>query len=301
LWEIPLKVKRICAVCILHRGIRELELATSEDAVKTRTTKKLLDFLSDNFSEDAVSAILGTMRDRIIKRETGCPDPYKEKKALSNDYASKLLPNIRRILEDERNVYKRFRKACLAAIVANAIEFDMLEHDQKLEDFPTLLTRAEEELEIDDIEEIYSRIRKSRKILFLADNAGEIFVDALLVEQIKILGPHIVVVVKSGPVLNDATMEDAVLAGIPEVADDVITTGTDSVGLVLSESSQELKKHLEESNLIVSKGMGNYETITEERIDRKCIAYLLRAKCSAVAEDLGLKIGSNVAKLHCWK
>ncbi len=285
----------------MHRGIRELELATSEDTVKMRTTKKLLEFLSDNFSEDAVSAILGTTRDRIIRDETGCPDPYKEKKALSNDYASKLLPKIRRTLEKEQNEYKRFRKACLAAIVANAIEFDMLEHDQKLENFPTLLTRAEEELEIDNIEEIYHRARKSKKILFLADNAGEIFVDALLVEQIKKLGPSIVVAVKSGPVLNDAIMGDAVLAGIPKVADDVITTGTDSVGLVLSESSEELKRHLGESDLIVSKGMGNYETITEERIDGKCIAYLLRAKCSSVAEDLGVKNGSNVAKLHCWK
>jgi uncharacterized protein with ATP-grasp and redox domains len=266
-----------------------------------RTLKKLLEFLSDNFSEDAVSAILGTIRDRIIRDETGCPDPYKEKKALSNDYASKLLPKIRRTLEKEQNEYKRFRKACLAAIVANAIEFDMLEHDQKLEDFPTLLARAEEELEIDNIEEIYSRARKSKKILFLADNAGEIFIDALFLEQIKKLGPSVVVAVKSGPVLNDATMGDAVLAGIPKVVDDVITTGTDSVGLVLSESSSELKRHLGESDLIVSKGMGNYETITEERIDGKCVAYLLRAKCSSVAEDLGVKTGSNVAKLHCWR
>jgi uncharacterized protein with ATP-grasp and redox domains len=132
------------------------------------------------------------------------------------------------------------------------------------------------------------------------DNAGEIVVDSLLIEEIKKLGPSVVAVVKEGPVLNDVTMEDAILAGIPKVSDGVISTGMDSVGLVLSQSSEILRNHLRESDLIISKGMGNYETITEETMRGQCIAYLLRAKCTSVAEDLGVKTGSNVAWLHCW-
>jgi len=297
-----LKVKPVCAECLLHRGIREIELATSNLEVKMRAIRRLLEFLSENFSEDAVSATLGTFRDRIIRQETCCVDPYKEKKTLSNDYALKLLPKLRSILGNERQAYDRFRKACLAAIVGNSIEFDILEHNQELEDFPQLLDRAEEQLEIDQIPEIYSRVKDSKKILYLADNAGEIVIDSLFIEEIRKMGPRVVVAVKSSPVLNDATMEDALIAKIPEVADKVITTGTDSVGLILSESSKELKRHFIESDLVISKGMGSYETINEEKMPSgKCITFLLRAKCSAVAEDLGVKQGSNVAKLHCWK
>nr|MDO8100699.1 ARMT1-like domain-containing protein [Candidatus Njordarchaeota archaeon] len=297
-----MKVKPVCAACLLHRGIREIELATSNPEVRMRTIKKLLRFLSQNFSEYAVSATLGTNRDRIIRHETGCSDPYKEKKILSNNLALGLLPKLRNTLENEREAYKRFRKACLAAIVGNSIEFDILEHDQELEDFPQLFVRAEEQLEIDQIQEIYSKVKNSKKILYLADNAGEIVIDSLFVEEIRKVGPSVVVAVKSGPVLNDATMNDALIAKIPEVADKVITTGTDSVGLILSESSEELKGQFSESDLVISKGMGSYETINEERIaDGKCIAFLLRAKCSAVADDLGVKKGSNVAKLSCWK
>jgi uncharacterized protein with ATP-grasp and redox domains len=267
-----------------------------------RAIRKLLQFLSENFSEDAVSAELGTLRDRIIRQETSCPDPYKEKKTLSNDLALKLLPKLRSVLRSEREAYKRFRKACLAAIVGNSMEFDMLEHNQEFSSFPQLLDAAEEQLEIDNIPEIYSKVKDSKKILYLADNAGEIVIDSLFIEEIRKAGPTVVVVVKSGPVLNDATMEDALLARIPEVADEVITTGTDSVGFLLSKSSKELNRHFAESDLIISKGMGSYETIGEERISGgKCIAFLLRAKCSVVAEDLHVKQGSNVAKLTCWK
>ena len=297
--RLELKVKTICAACLLHRGIREIELTNSSPEVKMETIKKLFQFLLENFSKDSVSAILGTERDRIIRNQTGCLDPYKNKKALSNDYALKLLPEIRKAIEDEQDNYKRFRKACLAVIVANAIEFDMLEHDQKLEDFPTLLSRSEEELKIDEIKEIYSRIKKSKRVLYLADNAGEIVVDSLLVTEISKLGPSVVVAVKEGPVLNDATIEDAKLSGIDKVAE-VITTGIDSVGLILSESSREFRESLMDSDLVVSKGMGNYETITEEKLSGKCVAFLLRAKCSSVAEDLGVQNGSNIAKLSCW-
>jgi len=283
----------------LHRGIREIELATSDPEVRMRSIRDLLRFLSEHFSEDSVPAILGTERDRLIRERTGCPDPYKEKKHQSNDYAFKILPRIRNILESERDGYVRFRKACLAAIVANAMEFDMLEHDQKLQDFPTLLDRAEEELKVDDVKEIYSKVKDSKKILYLLDNAGEIVIDSLFIQEIRRLGPRVVAVVKEGPVLNDVTMEDAIVAGIKNVSE-VISTGLDSVGLLLSQSSEELKENLRESDLIVSKGMGNYETITEEKIEGKCIAYLLRAKCSSVAEDLKIRIGSNVAWLHCW-
>ena len=294
-----LKVKANCAECLLHRGIREIELATSDPEVKMRSIRGLLRFLSENFSEGSVPAILGTERDRLVREQTGCPDPYKEKKRLSNDYALRILPEIRRVLESEQGGYARFRKACLAAIVANSMEFDMLEHDQKLKEFPPLLDRAEEELKVDDIKEIYSKVTHSNKILYLLDNAGEVVVDSLLIQEIKRLGPSVVAVVKERPVLNDVTMEDAIVSGITNVSE-VISTGLDSVGLVLSQSSETLKEHLRESDLIISKGMGNYETITEERIEGKCIAYLLRAKCSSVAEDLKIRIGSNVAWLYCW-
>ena len=109
-------------------------------------------------------------------------------------------------------------------------------------------------------------------------------------------GAHVTVAVKGGPVLNDATIEDAKYVGMHEVADGIITTGTDAVGLIPGECSDEFLSVYNSADFVVAKGMGYAETITEINLAAPH-ALLLRTKCSPVANFFNVSMGRNVAKL----
>lgn len=246
-----------------------------------------------------VPAYIGTRRDRAIKKVTGCPDPYREQKIKSNKIALELRSDFEKIIDKEDDNYKRFRMACLAAMVGNIIEFDILGHKFNLEEISKLLDKAEDELAIDDIPILFEKVKSETKILYLTDNAGEIALDVLLVKELKKLGAEVTVAVKEKPILNDATLEDAQKVSMLNTANQVITIGTDTVGLILEECSEILLDHYRSSDLIIAKGMGHFETMTglhpngSHPVD---VFFLLRTKCEPVAMSLGVERGKNVAK-----
>jgi len=291
-----LKVKPECAACIVHRGIREIIEATEDEKVRFNAVNALLKFLAENFTPEGVPADLGTQRDRIIKRVTGNPDPYKRKKQLSNQKALELLPKAKKLVENAGSPEERFRKACLCAIVGNLLEFDIPDHVFTLEELEAHLASAEKDLAIDEIAKIREIAAKAGNIIYLTDNAGEIVFDTLLVKELRSLGAQVTVAVKGGPIINDATMEDAETAGMNRVADAVIDTGTDSVGLNREESSEEFLKAYDSADLVIAKGMGYAESLTELKLE-KPHALLFRTKCNPVAEFFQVPKGKNVAKL----
>jgi len=158
------------------------------------------------------------------------------------------------------------------------------------------LKEAAKDLAVDDISKIYEVAQKAGKILYLTDNAGEIVFDTLLVEQLKNMGLTVIVAVKGGPVINDATMEDAEISGMTKIADKVITTGTDAVGLAPKEVSAEFMDFYESVDMVFAKGMGYAETLTEYKLE-KLHALLFRTKCEPVANFFAVPRNKNVAKL----
>jgi hypothetical protein len=149
---------------------------------------------------------------------------------------------------------------------------------------------------IDDTSNIYELARKAHTVLYLTDNAGEIVFDTLLVEQLKSMGLTVTVAVKGRPIINDATLEDAEVSGMYKIADKVITTGTDSVGLALDEVSSEFREVYDRVDLVFTKGMGYAETLTEYKL-KKPHVLLFRTKCNPVANFFGVPREKNVAKL----
>jgi uncharacterized protein with ATP-grasp and redox domains len=276
----------------------EISEATGNSQLQFKAAKALLEYFAREFRPDSVSAVLGTARSRIIKQISGNLDVYAERKRLSNQAALKLLPLVQETIRSEPTPERRFRKACLAAIVGNTIEFDIPEHTINLNQLEEIIARAEEELAVDEIREIYERIQKASRILYLADNAGEIALDKLLITELKGMKAAVTVVVKGGPVLNDATMEDAQAVRIFEIADAVITTGTDAIGLPAPmERSKDFIKAYQNCDFVIAKGMGYAETITEEKLT-KPHAFLLRTKCTPVAKHFGVSRECNVATLR---
>ncbi|MFQ6074210.1 MAG: DUF89 domain-containing protein [Candidatus Bathyarchaeia archaeon] len=291
-----MKVEAECAVCLLHRGYMEALEATEDKVLQWKAMTALTRLLSREFTPDAVPAILGTKRDRIIKDITGNPDPYAKKKQISNQKAMAVLPVAKRLIAKETSTESRFRKACMCSIVGNVIEFDIPEHTFEFEDIEKLIQEAEEQLAIDEVSEIFKLARSARQILYLTDNAGEIAFDTLLVQELKRLGAHVTVAVKGKPIINDATMRDAEYVGMRGIADHVITNGTDTVGLILEECSEHFLNLYTSVDLVVAKGMGYAETVTELNLTRPH-ALLFRTKCNPVARFFGVSRDKNVAKL----
>jgi hypothetical protein len=291
-----LKVEPECAACILSRGAAEVKEATTNPALRYRAMCDLLRLLVKEFRPTAVAADLGTKRDRVIRQVTGSLDPYKRTKRISNEKALKLLPYARKIVEEGYAQEDRFKRACMIAIVGNLIEFDIPGHKASFSSLKKSFREASKDLVVNDTNTAYELAKKAHNVLYLTDNAGEIVFDTLLVEQLKNMGITVTVAVKGGPVINDATLEDAAASGMTKIADNVITTGTDAVGFAAKEVSQEFLKAYESADLVIAKGMGYAETLTEYKL-KKPHLLLLRTKCEPVANYFAAPREKNVAKL----
>ena len=291
-----MKVEAECAACIISRAATEVVEATTNPALRFRAMAELLRLLSKEFKPTAVPADLGTKRDRLIKRVTGNDDPYKRRKRLSNEKALKLLPYVKKIVEEGYTQQDRFKKACLCAMVGNIMEFDIPGHRFTFGSLRKSFRESAKDLVIDDTDKIYELAKKTNTILYLTDNAGEIVFDTLLVEQLKDMGLKVTVAVKGGPVLNDATLEDVEISGMNKIADKIITTGADAVGLSIKEVTPEFLNHYHSADMIFAKGMGYAETLTEYQL-KKPHALLFRTKCNPVANFFGVPRNKNVAKL----
>lgn len=291
-----MKVEAECVACILSRGAAEATEATSNPALRFRAMTDLLRLLSKEFKPSAVPAELGTKRDRLIGRVTGNADPYKRSKRMSNEKALRLLPYARKVVEAGYTQEDRFKKACLVAIVGNIMEFDIPGHKFTSTTLRKNIREATKDLAVDDVGRIYELAKKANSVLYMADNAGEIVFDTLLVEQLKNMDVKVIVAVKGGPVINDATLEDTEASGMNKLADKIITTGTNAVGFAAKEASQEFLDVYNSVDLVFAKGMGYAETLTEYKLMKPHVL-LFRTKCNPVANYFGVAREKNVAKL----
>jgi uncharacterized protein with ATP-grasp and redox domains len=291
-----LKVEPECASCLLSRAQTQTYQATTNPALRFRCLAEVVKLLNREFKPTSVAAEIGTKRDRIIRRLTDNDDPYRYNKKKANQKALKMRPHAKKFVESGYNQQERFKKACLCAIVGNIMEFDIPGHKFTLESMASVLREATKDLVIDDIDKAYELAKKATSVLYLADNAGEIVFDSLLVEQLKNMGLQVTYVVKGGPVINDATIEDVEVSSIDKLADEVITTGCDAVGLQKKEVSAEFLKIYDAAELVFAKGMGYAETLTEYKLTKPHLL-MFRTKCMPVANYFCVSRDKNIAKL----
>ncbi|MCJ7560251.1 ARMT1-like domain-containing protein [Candidatus Bathyarchaeota archaeon] len=291
-----MKVEAECASCLLARAMAETYEATTNPALRFRAMAEIIKLLNREFRPTAVPADLGMKRDRIIKQLTSNSDPYKRSKKMSNEKAMKLLPYARKLVEKGNNQQERFKKACLCAIVGNIMEFDIPGHRFTFNTLTKSFREAAKDLVVDDVDKAYELAKKAQSVLYLADNAGEIVFDTLLVEQLKNMGLTVTYVVKGGPVINDATLEDVDFSGMNKLADNILTTDADAVGLLLKEASPEFLKVYDAAELVFAKGMGYAETLTEYKFTKPHFL-LFRTKCNPVANYFCAPRDKNIAKL----
>ncbi|WP_067145496.1 damage-control phosphatase ARMT1 family protein [Methanobrevibacter olleyae] len=282
-----MKVYYECGTCFLRQAKEAIELATDDEELKFKLIKDILSFVGENFSKELSSNATGTRIHQYIKKETGCFDPYINEKKQGNEIALSLMPKVREILKEDDSLETYVK----IAIVGNILDFGAFDLGTDIESL--IFEGLEKELIINKIDEFEEALKKYDKVLYLVDNTGEIVFDKLLLEKIKDYGVDITVAVKENPILNDACMEEALEAGLDEVAN-LITTGSDSVGVVESMISDDFKEYLKNSPFIISKGMGNYEGLTEMNLEGQDVFVLFCTKCNAISKDLGVKEGSHI-------
>jgi damage-control phosphatase, subfamily I len=293
-----LKVGTYCGYCILYRGYKMIQMSTDDESKRVKAMAGLLKMMGERYTPNAVPSFIGAERCKVIRDATDCLDPYIDLKVKSNDLAMKIFPKMEEYVNtqpEEKRLYAALKVAC----IGNVIEFDVPGHNA---DIVEALKGLEEGFYIDDSQKLKKLLKPGKRVLLLTDNAGEIAFDRLIVRELRRVGCRVIVAVKAGPSLNDALMEDAKIVGMTEEADEVITTGADSIGVNLSETSEEFNAAFYGSDIIIAKGMANWETLTE--ITAPCpLMYLLRTKCEPVARTVSAPMNVNIAKLveKGWK
>ncbi len=279
-----------CAPCLLSRVQFEAELSTRDVALQKKAVLAGIEVLRKYLADGAPANHLSTKIHREAYRVLGNKDPYEAKKKQSNAAALKLLPNARDFVHEKDS----FRRAVLVSIVGNSFDFGVLGFDTDEEIMEEkILAQFKRGLDVDDTEKMRSMLEN---VVYLVDNCGEIIFDTLLFEEIRKLGGRITLVVRGAPILNDVTMKEVRELGLDRKVDRVLTTGSNAIGVCLQEAPPELVEALRGATLIISKGMANYETMSE--YDFRPIAYLLKTKCESVAEAMGLRKNMNVARLE---
>ncbi len=278
-----MKIYNDCFPCILRGALDTARLATDDTLIHREILIRTMEKLSAGKLLDPPPVIAQNTQNQIRKL-TGINDPYKKLKVKYNQFAKKNLPELQGLIDNSENP---FETAVKIAIAGNIIDFGTISDKGETFFFKKIKNTIMGTIK-GNIPLLEKRIAKADKILWLGDNTGEIVFDSLLLGQINT--NKVTYAVRGNPILNDATMEDAVDAGITRIVK-VIDNGADIPGTFLTSCSSQFKDEYKSADLIISKGQGNYETL--DHCDKR-IAYLFIVKCQVVADYSGFVQGDSV-------
>jgi hypothetical protein len=273
-----------CYPCFLRQALNAARYAgadaNQQHRILLQVMTQLQQFAQDQHSPPYMAEIIH----RLVRNHTHHDDPYREVKQKATTQVLDLYPNLLQHIQD---AVDPFEQAVRIAIAGNIIDFGVFDDY----DLTATLERAyTEPFAIDDLEQLRQAVQQAPAILYLGDNAGETVCDRLLIEQIAC---PVTYVVKSAPIINDATHEDALAAGLEQVTEMIIDNGTDAVGTLLDRCSESFRSTFAKAPLIIAKGQANYESLSHVSAP---VFFLLQAKCQFIAQDLGVPTGCFIVK-----
>jgi len=275
-----------CISCFIRQALCAARLATDDEQIHQEVVQGVLRLASRLDMSQSPPAI-GQQMHRLIRELIGSDDPYRRVKTRFNNLALRLYPELRkRIMRSE----DRLETAIRLAIAGNIIDFGA---NGSLEE-PDVNRAIRESLAVEPNRMQLSLFRDAtvhaETILYIADNAGEIVFDRLLIEQLPY--EKVTVVVKGKPVINDATIEDADVAGLTRIVE-VIDNGSDAPGTILQDCSATFHERFSRADMVIAKGQGNYETLSG--VDKN-VFFLLKVKCPVIARDIGCSANETVLR-----
>ena len=281
-----------CIPCFYRQALDAARIAGT-DEIKQKQIVDIISRLIPDFPLEASPPEMGREIYSLVGKISGVKDPFKEIKENSNKFALKLYPELK---QEINNSEDRLLTAVKLSIIGNIIDYgakNSLDVPKEIDylfqgDF---IINNENNSTIFKYKQFKKALNKVNNIIYLADNAGEVVFDRLLIEElVEELGKEVIYVVKGKPIINDALIEDALFCGINKVAK-ITSSGSDAPGTILKYCPPEFMELYQEAELIISKGQGNYESLSEED---KSIFFLFKAKCPVIAKDIGCEVGDMV-------
>jgi uncharacterized protein with ATP-grasp and redox domains len=302
-----MRFQRGCIECVHKQANKLIGFFGVDDTTWLALQKNILSELA-GVPDTITAPVLAKRLADIVKAATGTGDPYLSIREQSNAQMEKVYPFIKRRVRFSSD---RLRASIIASALGNSIDFGVQDHTYTPEgirdDFTRLIKagRHKRAFGIDDYVLFKDHIRKAHNILFLADNAGEIVLDRLLIEWMltHLKGVGITLCVRGAPTINDAIIDDAqnhILAKLPQEERSrirLIDTGSDVPGADLTYASEDFRKAFDEADVIISKGQGNFEVLegaTDSNGDPKDIYFIFKVKCAGVADFVSAKKGSLI-------
>ena len=284
-----MKATPACIPCYLKQALSAAREVTG-DADRQRTVLNEVAELLPSLPLHSTPAHNST---RVLWRAQevlGCADPFASKKRHYNELALKMYPQLKALVQDSP---ERLSTAIGVAAAGNIIDLGIRDRDDV--DLTGVLNETVSQgFMVDECGLFERKLAGLERILYLLDNAGETVFDRVLVEELAARGVQVTVAVKGQPILNDATMEDALVAGLDQSAR-LISNGSPMIGTDLETCSEDFLRLFEAADLIVSKGQANFETLNETA---NHIFFVLRAKCLEVGRELGVAMGDVVATFN---
>ena len=277
-----------CLHCALNQVIHTTDVAGAPEPLRRELMQRALKLLAEG-DVNRNNCIQIEQVYRMVAEGLGDADPYRETRLFFDREMLRLLPQLRKHIAQSEDP---LRAAVRAAIAGNLIDLAALGGEVTLERAMQKVEAVEREgLYFDDCDGLDAALKSARTVLVLGDNCGEIAMDRLLIETIRRLYPQIEVKysVRGSAVVNDVTYEDAAAVGMDEVAE-VIDNGDCLLATLLCRASEDFKREFYAADVIIAKGMGNYEGLYN--CDRGNIWFLMIAKCSVIARMSGAPKGS---------
>ena len=281
-----------CASCLLG-WLNERIAVLGEEGAHSSTVNSLARMVSDRFGS---TANVGSLANRTIRMAQGpiieLADHYEGIKKRNNRIASRLIPAAKNFIERGTSAREKFLRTCSLATLGNVAPLGPPDGGFEFQEVQDLI--RDEGSTPDFSEEIYEAALAAESILYITDNAGEIGFDSLLIERLKKMGAKVTLVVKEEPFFEDATAKDAGFFSLDGLADDIISIGG---FFVPDELSPPLRHAFKQSDLLVSKGTGNYEALQGEAKGKPTI-HMLKVKCKPVARQTGGQMGTFLIGLE---
>ncbi len=273
-----------CIPCAIRQVLDSVRMITDDETVHEQVIREVLALWQDMDMRQSPPAMAQKVH-RIVRGVTGVADPYLEIKVRFNRLALEMVPELKQKVVASPDPIET---AIRLAIAGNIIDFGVNSTVDEDMVATTISRSLTDPLDLKAVQDFKQAIDQAKDILYLADNAGEIVFDRLLIEQMPI--EKVTVAVRGAPILNDVVMADAQMVGLTDLVE-VIDNGADAPGTILELCSDAFRKRFDAADLIISKGQGNFETLNDSDRD---IFFLLRPKCAVLARHLDCELGCQV-------
>ncbi len=275
-----------CIPCFVRQALDSARLVTDDEQIHEKVIREVLR-LASGLDMSQSPPVIGQQIHRLIRSLVGSTDPYRQIKRRSNQLALQMCEELEKSVKIAKDPLET---AIRLAIGANIIDLGVKTQIAESDIEKVIKGCLSADFDNKHIEEFRDAANQATKILYLADNAGEIAFDRLLIEQLPL--EKVTLAVKGEPVINDAMIEDAKDVGLTDIVE-VIDNGSDGPGTIMESCSQAFADIFENADLIIAKGQGNYETLSD--VDKN-IFFILKAKCPVIARDLGCEVGEMILR-----